>query len=432
MRELRWAAAGILFGCGLAVPSAAEGNASPTFGNDVAPILYRSCVSCHQPGHVAPMSLLTYEEVRPWAMSIKAKVASRQMPPGWNLGADTELTFSNDPRLPQRDIDTIVAWADAGAPRGDETALPPRPSVVGEWSHPSGRPPDLVIEYPEDIEIPAEGVVPMLLGKSPVPPSIAVETWVEAFQWKVNRAATHHGTLSVSGANGEQFERGWLASYIPGTTFHAFGDGVAKRIVPGGVFNWNMHYTTDGRPYRDRPRLGLWWARGPIKYKLNVGGTNYDSYRIDGREFVPTDAVADSRLPKKGGQRWLPAIPANVADYEVMGITAFTEEILIHVIWPHAHERASHFRYILVYPDGREQVLLDAPFDFMWQQAFKLETPLRVPAGSKMVAIGRYDNSPRNRNIPDSNTEVLWSEQSWDEMFSPEYYYSVPAPSNGR
>ena len=119
--------------------SAAEAE-TPTFARDVAPILYDSCVSCHRPGEIAPMSLLTYQDARPWARAIKSKVVSREMPP-WHADRATGLPFRNDPSLSQAAIDTIVAWVDAGAPPGNMSDLPPAPTFLEGWQHPSGRSP---------------------------------------------------------------------------------------------------------------------------------------------------------------------------------------------------------------------------------------------------------------------------------------------------
>src|SRR5262245_1184180 len=123
--------------------------APPTFTKDVAPILYKSCVICHRPGEVAPMSLVTYQDARPWAKSIRTKVASREMPP-W--GADPRFgTWKDDRSLSASEIDTIVKWVDAGAPKGTDADLPPVPTLASGWSHGE---PDVVIEMPVDFSIP--------------------------------------------------------------------------------------------------------------------------------------------------------------------------------------------------------------------------------------------------------------------------------------
>src|SRR5437868_12974680 len=138
--------------CAAASARAADG--TPTFSKDVAPIFYKACVECHRPTMFAPMSLITYDDARPWARSIKQRVVSRAMPP-W--GADAAHgTFRNDPSLTQSEIDTIAAWVDAGAPKGDDKDLPATPQFADGWT--IGKP-DAIFTMEEDFHIPASGAI---------------------------------------------------------------------------------------------------------------------------------------------------------------------------------------------------------------------------------------------------------------------------------
>src|SRR5688572_21720067 len=152
-------AAGTLSALALTTGVSVEGAqaAVPTFNKDVAPILFSQCVSCHRPGEIAPMSLLTYEAARPYARAIKARVAAREMPP-WP--PDPQFgKFRNPHTLTDAQINTLVAWADGDAPQG--TGSPPRtPRIVEGWSSEMGRPPDQVIEAPIDFDLPANGLIP--------------------------------------------------------------------------------------------------------------------------------------------------------------------------------------------------------------------------------------------------------------------------------
>src|SRR3954447_5421771 len=144
---------------GAASAASVVGGAPPTFNRDVAPIFYSRCVSCHRPGEVAPMSLLTFQDARPWAGAIKARVAAREMPP-WFAAAGFGHEFAHDNRLTGAQVETIVAWVDAGAPRGDETP-PPAPAFADGWHQFKNRPPDAILEMPTPFEVPAEGVLPV-------------------------------------------------------------------------------------------------------------------------------------------------------------------------------------------------------------------------------------------------------------------------------
>src|SRR5437773_7474327 len=175
------AAGGVLWlAFAAATPEIGHAADAPTFNKDVAPIVFGKCASCHRPGQVAPMSLLTYEQVRPWVQAIKNKVVSREMPP-WR--ADSRFGhFQNDPSLTPHEIDTIVAWVDAGARQGSEP-LPAIPPFASGWNHPSGRPPDIVMEMPIEFAVPTEGQLPPFAVYSELPPELASEDhFVEAVQ----------------------------------------------------------------------------------------------------------------------------------------------------------------------------------------------------------------------------------------------------------
>src|SRR4051794_4131516 len=185
------AALGLVLGISVVLSSApaAQSKAAPTYNKDIAPILYHSCVECHRPNQVAPMSLLSYQEARPWARAIKSKVTSREMPPWF---ADPHYgKFKNDKSLSQEQIEKLVAWADAGAPQGTGAAPAAPQFAEGGWSHPSGRAPDLVIDFPVDWHVAANGEMPNFNLYTPLP--FKEGKYVSATQVLPGSfAATHH------------------------------------------------------------------------------------------------------------------------------------------------------------------------------------------------------------------------------------------------
>lgn len=188
--------------------------ADVTFSRDVAPILYQRCLECHRSGEAAPMAFTTYKEVRPWAKAIKERVLTRAMPP-W-LADARHGDFRNDRRLPQREIDTIVAWVNAGAPEGDAKNLPPLPSFETGWN--IGKP-DMLFDIGADFDVPAEGVVPYKYFR--VPTNLAEDKWVEAAEIRPDkRAVVHHVIVFVQdpGAPQEQRAEGanlWFTYTVP-------------------------------------------------------------------------------------------------------------------------------------------------------------------------------------------------------------------------
>jgi hypothetical protein len=465
----RWATAmgALILAFGAPDPLLAATPTNPTFSKDVAPILFKNCVLCHRTGEIAPMSLLTYDEARPWAKAIKSKVLAREMPP-WPADPRYGRKFKNDRRLTQPDIDTIVRWVDTGAPKGRDADMPPPPPFPTGWGHPKGIEPDYVIDAPP-VDIPADGEVPMLNRYAAVP--FAEDKFAEALDVAPgNRAVVHHTvTYMVTLPAGARVEDGklvnpaaigraadadvdvevrqalrrerppvdrfsslqdtsddrWLADYVPGGGYEEYAPGFGNRIEagPGKYIRFNLHYTTTGKPETDQSHLGIWRQKVPMtheRFYRRIGQTHV----VEGRELIAQD---DGQLAGPRGARGLfPNIPPHASNWEIVGITPVLEDITIYNFQPHMHLRGKDKTFMVVYPDGREEVLLSVPkYDFHWQLHYELEEPLQVPAGSKLMTIGHYDNSVNNRFNPAPDKEVFWGEQTWDEMFNGMISFSV-------
>jgi mono/diheme cytochrome c family protein len=433
--------------------------ATPTYNKEVAPILFKNCAQCHGPGEIASaVGLLSYDTARPWAKSIKEKVLLREMPP-WPADPNGSLKFRNDTRLSQQDINTLVAWVNAGALKGNDGDLPPVPQQPQGWLHPRGLAPDAVISMPGDFQLPATGEIPYVRFLVKIP--FSEDKWVVATQVHPgNGAVVHHMAITevmlANGARPADLEAfGMLARqlgisnastltepavttpsnhavfdmlgvYTPGTTFEMYGDGNAK-LLKGGknlYLNFNIHYTTTGKPEKDGSKMALWFEPGPPKHQLFRVPAAVDTIIAGDRELL-TDAPGEKA---EGTSAAIPPIPPNAENYEVIGITAYTEPVTIYQFQPHAHLRAKDFKYAVVYPDGREQTVLSVPkYDFNWQLAYELETPLKLPAGSKLVVTAHYDNSTKNKSNPSPEKEVYFraQNQSWDEMFTPFIQYTI-------
>ena len=434
----------------LAAAGAPAGAAeTPTFAADVAPILYAECASCHRPGDVAPMSLLTYREVRPWSRAIKDKVVSREMPP-WHA-APGGVPIRNARGLSPEEIDTIAAWVDGGAPLGDASKLPPPPAFSDdEWHHPSGRPPDHVLPMPVEMRIPAQGELPYITLYSEIP--FEEDVFANAIEMlPSNRSVVHHlsvnvttlpaGTVLVDGrphdAQGAPLSDEALRAardsdsnalggatklicFVPGRGFEMFHPGVAKRVPAGRALQWSLHYNVTGRPETDRSRIGIWLSDTPVTHEM-LSRTIGSPLPTTPDRILPV-VVNGEEVPR----REVPVIPPFADDWAITMQTDVSEPITFYAISPHMHLRGKDMRFRLVWPDGRDEVLLDVPrYDFNWQTEFELVDPLRIPAGSRLIVEGHYDNSPRNRYNPAPHREVYWGEQSWDEMFEGWIKYSI-------
>lgn len=382
---------------------------SSTFSKDVAPILYKNCIGCHRPGEIAPMSLLTYKEVRPWAKAIREKVANKQMPP-WHPDPNYGK-WENDRRLAQKDIDTIVAWVDGGAPEGNPKDLPPMPKLASGWQ--IGEP-DLIVQMPTEFTIPAEGSVPYQYFSAPT--NFKEDRYIQALEARAgNLSVVHHAVIYVrepgqpamgQGGRGGQKKfnigDGILGALSPGMTPFIGKPGEAKLIKAGSQLIFQMHYTPNGKEAKDRSMVGLIFAKQPVD------------------KIITTKAAFDIKF----------AIPPGATNHEVRATYEFEEDSHIISLMPHMHLRGKDITYRAIYPDGRSEILLAVPkYNFNWQVYYYPKTPIAIPRGTRIEAVAHYDNSTNNPQNPDPTREVRFGEQTWDEMMNAFFDFTVDSQS---
>ena len=379
-------------------PRASAAKPAVTFTKDVAPILYKNCTECHRPSMFAPMSLMTYDETRPWARSIKQRVVKREMPP-WSADP-AHGVFKNDPRLSQRDIDTITAWVDAGAPKGNDRDLPPAPQYAEGWTIGT---PDAVFTMTADYHVPADGTIPYQYIT--VPTNLTEDKYVQAIEIKPgNRAVVHHVIASAQPAGGNARDertpgRTGLGGTTPNKPGVVFEPGVARLLKAGSEIVLQMHYTTNGVATTDRTSIAVIYAKEPPK-KL-VGGGNLMNVRFE--------------------------IPPNTDNYEVSQSRVLADDTWLTTMTPHMHVRGKDMKYIAHYPDGTQEVLLSVPkYDFAWQHTYELAEPKLLPKGTKLEVIAHFDNSTKNLFNPDPNATVRWGDQTWEEMMIGFYGTVIP------
>jgi hypothetical protein len=396
----------------------------PTFTKDVAPVLYENCTSCHRPGEIAPMSLLTYEEARPWAKAIRDEVSEGHMPP-WHAEAP-HGTFLNERRLTEAQKDVLVRWASNGAPKGDPKDLPPAPEYATGWS--IGKP-DAVFEMQEDYKIPADGVVNYEYFY--IPTNFTEPKFVQAIEVRPGtRSVVHHVLVyyrarpdqqrtpvlrlnedqmrtpaRTPGTRAPRRELGpqrLLATYAPGTQPQTFRPGTALRLEAGGVLELQMHYTTNGEAASDRTKIGLVFSK-----------------EASPREVRPSHFFNGTL-----------SLPAGAADVRVDADVSFVADATLWGIFPHTHLRGKKWSYVLELPDGTKKTILDVPrYDFNWQTYYLFKEPLHIPKGSRIVSSAWYDNSAKNPANPDPTMAVTWGDQTWEEMQYTGILFSPAVPS---
>jgi len=416
----------ILFVSGTPFLSAQAIAVTPTFAKEIAPIIYQHCASCHRPGQIAPMSLLSYEQVRPWTASIHDAVATGAMPP-WHSAAPRGQ-FSNDRRLTDPEKELIMRWVAAGAPKGNLKDLPPLPAFTENWEIGN---PDAVITMPEPFIVPATGV--LAYQNFTVPTNFTEDKWVQAIEVRPGaRSVVHHILVFVSGprpneaytqtvplrprraqtGTNEQSSKmadTLFATTAPGTNAMVFQPGLAMRVPAGASIRFQIHYTTSGKEVSDRSSVGMIFAKQPPQLEMHTSAF-----------FNP-----------------LLVLPAGSADTVVPSAIQFEQNVHLTALFPHTHLRGKSWDYKIVYPDGRIETVLPVPhYDFNWQTYYIFTNPLAVPKGSKLEAVAHYDNSVNNKSNPDPAKEVHWGEQTWDEMQYTGINYTIdaesPKPLNSR
>jgi hypothetical protein len=403
---------------------AAADNDSITFSKDVAPILYSRCVQCHHPNTTAPMSLINYKDARPWARAIREKVVAREMPP-WS--ADPHYgKFKNDPHLSDQQISLIADWVKNGAPEGDPKLLPQVPPAAKGWHIGN---PDVVLEMEEEFEVPADKELDMQYFI--LDPKFTEDKWVQGAEIvEGNTRVVHHASVFIYDPDDLkprprdqqmpgvvempkwQFKppapykpteieaRMGLAEVRTHEPFAAIGhgepsrgwpEGTAKLVKAGSKIVLQVHYHPSGKVEKDRSKVGLIFCKKPPEnemFTLSVVNMNF-------------------------------TVPARDSNYEVRSEARFLQDVHIYSLQPHMHLRGKDMTYTLVYPDGREEILLKVPkFDYGMQFWYELAKPLAVPKGSTVKVTAHFDNSANNKLNPNPNIDVKRGLQTTDEMMN--------------
>ena len=424
-------AAALVIGVTAAPPAAsAQGSVSPgssvTFTKDVAPIFKGKCEVCHRPDNIGPMSLITYEDTRPWVRSIKARVVSREMPP-WHLDKGVGIQkFINDRSLSDREIDTIVRWIDAGAPGGDVKDMPP----AKQW--PSGDrfsleetlgPPDVVVRS-KPWTMPAQGA-DVLFETEVTVPQLTEPRWVRASETKPSlkgrRIAHHTNTYLLRAQTPEAIatekalragqpgadvviagrqsapttERELFTEWAQGKGGEVYPDNVGKLVVPGTKVGFQTHYHAVNEEITDTLEVGWWfYPKGQ----------------------TPKYSAEYASIGNSGGTR-LQIPPNSVVEYQ--GTTVLQAPAILHNFQPHMHYRGKAQTLEAIYPDGRREVINQVSrYSNTWHINYIYDpdqAPV-FPKGTVLLVTSVLDNTAANKNNPDPRQWVSGGERTVDEM----------------
>jgi hypothetical protein len=394
---------GTLFPC-----LAADSNgASPTFAKDVAPILQAECQNCHRDGSMAPMSLVTYEETRPWAKAIKQRVVTRNMPP-WHLDKTVGIQqFQNDMSLTDQQISIVSRWVDAGAPLGDPKDMP----APKQWPKDEGwqlaaqfGQPDFVISSPS-YTMPAKGQDVWFKPLTPIP--LTEPRWVRAVEMRPATAAgrkiTHHALAYLQqeepGTNTGIATQGLLMEWAVNKNYDIYRPNTGKLLVPGARIWWEMHYHAVGEEISNNVELAVYL------------------YPKDQEPKYRTFLTAFPATPGSAAMGTLDIPPNSIAETE--GFQALRAPARLENFQPHMHLRGKAMLLEAILPDGSKRTLSYVDhFNFNWMTNYIYADDAApvLPKGTIIHVVAWHDNTTNNKNNPDPDEWVGWGDRTVDEM----------------
>ena len=402
---------GLAAAAGLAVCPAPVAAQDVTFTRDVAPILHRSCVQCHRPGSIAPMSLVAFEDVRPWARAIRDKTSLApdnpdRMPP-WFIEKNVGIQeFKDDPSLTDEEIALIGAWVADGAPRGDPADMPKIDLAGREWSIGT---PDLIVRSPETTIPPVAPDHYSRIGPSPT--GLTEDRYVKAVEFRevrhdagaaareagdLNYFVVHHAVIgAAAGAGGAAESRAsgrFNVVWELGQNSTIYPDVLGVKLAAGSVLNFDIHTHAIGTETTFSIEVAFkLHPRGYQPKYTNAGSFNSLTYDLD----IPgnTETVIEALWPLSR--------PGMVLSFE-----------------PHLHSSGRRMCVEALYPTGYQETLNCAGYNHNWVKVYHYEddaTPL-LPAGTVLKVTAWYDNTAANPRVADPRNWKGWGSRSIDDM----------------
>ena len=396
---------------GCPIPVAPKAALKPTFAKDVAPILQKNCQQCHRPGQVGPFPLTTYEQARKRAGDIAGQVLDRKMPP-WKPDPTVGPALKHSKALSEDEIAIIAAWAESGTLEGDPADVPAPPVYRDGWALGD---PDLILEASEDYALPAKG--DDIYRCFVIPTNLPEDKYISAIEYQAgNRKVVHH-ILAYVDTTGQGRKRdeadpglgyscfsgpgieihGDLGGWAPGNEPAFLPEGVGRILPSKADVVMQVHYNLSGKPETDRTRIGLYFARKPIKQILHWNAALNMTMKVPAGA-ANHEVEAGWKNPEFGWK-----VPADVT---ALAVT------------PHMHLLGKDMTMTVTFPDGRDLDLIRInDWDFQWQNTYYFDKPIDLPKGTILKVKAHYDNSAANPRNPKSPPQAVgWGEATTDEM----------------
>jgi thiol-disulfide isomerase/thioredoxin len=363
------------------------------FYEHVAPILQKHCQECHHQGGESPFPLVTLDEVSAQAEMIGEVVAERRMPPWF---ASRKHQFVNERGLSTAERDTIIAWVKTGRAAGDQGQAPP-PLTFSDSQWEIGQP-DLVLTAVETHSLPADGFVDY---KYVVLPHVFwQDTWIGAAEiLPSNPAVVHHCNLAYWTVGEDFRSSNFITGRVPGGTAMKLGRGIAFRIPKGSVIGLQIHYTTTGKPEKNRMSVGFNFPREVVRQEL--------------RHLQATTSKFE--------------IPPGAAAHEVKATRTLQVDATGLGMFAHMHLRGKDMTFLAHAPSGETETLLSIPnYHYDWQQNYRWQPGTKkFPRGTQIEAVAHFDNSRFNPFNPDPSVAVRHGQQTVEEMMFGFFFYTA-------
>ena len=369
---------------------------TPDYATDVAPIIIENCVACHNQGGVGPFAFDSYVMVLGWSPMIREVLMNKRMPP---MQVDPDIGHSDNARyLPTKELQTLVHWIDAGAPRGLSATDPLENfELVNEDLWVLGEPDYIVSAKSHDVA--PTGVLDYIYDRVDLP--FVEDKWLRAVEYKAGDPSVLHHLVTFVTSPDEDFwgkerdeiyaERRFVESYSPGkVNAKVFEKGTGVFIPKDSSLSMQFHYVTNGRRTTDSSRIGLYFSE-----EQNL------------RERLVQ--VVSSRF----------VLPPNEPNFELQADFVFESPVVLTGVRAKMNYRGKRMKFSIEEADGIIKDIFSIPaYNYGWQPHYKLNEPLVLEAGTKIYVRGALDNSISNPTNPDPEKEVTFGLNSWDEMFT--------------
>jgi len=365
-----------------------------SYVDEIVPILEQRCVSCHSESGIAPWAMTSHQMIQGWSPMIRETILTRRMPPGQVDMEVGHLKGVNE--LTNVEEQVLLHWIAEGSPHKSDEPDPLLSLVINNPQWPLGEPDHILTIDPQNI--PATGLLDYYY--TTIVNDLGEDKWIRRIDFNPgNKKVVHHAAAYLTDKGSTSpMGRSYLLGWTPGRVPVDLPDHSGQLLPANKDVVLELHYTTIGYETTDQTQIGLYFWDEP-----------------------PANVMRDEPIVNA-----MIRIPPYEPNYSTQSSRVFDKDVMLYALTPHMHYRGKSMKYTAEYPDGNSELLLSVPnYQFAWQYVYDLAEPKLLPAGTRLVVSGVFDNSEQNPFNPDPAIEVRFGEQTYDEMFVGMHMYRV-------